>query len=316
VQILIARKAVKSSSRNPSTKSVLIFGGIKKGDYPYFWEPSVGQEAYEQYQIAAYIPEIIKIRKEPDFLDHYGIFEQLVALAKAIAAKELYEIGSTLFSTIDKYEKCRSWCDAPEVIYIGVEPSQLLRDTAEILHPDAQLIHYLSHQEVPRPAVRSVGRSYQATSYAFQSTVELSDWVARFDASQDGLWCSRKEKDEQHDLFGNTVTLFSLRDFSERMRAAGFIVNVMSAQKVNHLRLEFAEVFTTCYRRDMIKEDHPILTEGKLRLLDNSVEDLRSIGSHCWANPRTVPVYSTKWFDSLRIGRALNFAGVGVKVGM
>lgn len=307
---------MKFSSRTPNIKSILIFGAIREGDYPYFREAFSGQEAYEKYQLAAYMPEIISIRKQTDFIDHYGIFEQLVALAKAIAAKELYEIGSTLFSTIDKYEKCRSWYGAPEVLFVGVEPSKLLRETAEILHPDVQLIHYLSHREVPRPAERSVGRSYQASSYAFQSTVELAEWVTMFGASQDGLWCSLNEKDEQQDLFGNSVTLFSFKDFSEQMRAAGFIVNVLSAQKVTHFGFDFAEIFTTCYRRDMIKEVNSILVEGKLRLLDNSVEVLGSIPSHNWAKPRRVPVYSTNRLGSLRYGRAFNFAGVGSKVGM
>ena len=43
---------------------------------------------------------------------------------------------------------------------------------------------------------------------------------------------------------------------------------------------------------------------------------LLSIASHHWVKPKRVPVYSTNRFDSLRYGRAFDFAGVGAKFGI
>lgn len=100
------------------------------------------------------------------------------------------------------------------------------------------------------------------------------------------------------------------------MRSAGLTVNVLSAQKVAHIGFNLAEVFVTCYHRELLQGLDVILSEGKLGLSDESVHDLDSIDHRRWIEPRQVPAYQTTKWDFLRFGRVLDFAGAGAKVGL
>ena len=123
----------------------LIFGEVGMGSAAACRDIWFGTEAYERYQLPNYMQEIIRIKTEPGYICAWGNFEYLYYALELLGSNAFVEVGSTLFASIDKLQKCRRLAghndEFGQVHFYGVEPSALLRQTAEILHTDAQLSH-------------------------------------------------------------------------------------------------------------------------------------------------------------------------------
>lgn len=262
-------------------KTVLVFGYIQDGG-AICQKIAWGDEAYDKFQLAAYLPEIIRVRKNKS--DCGGLFAELAPYAQG--CNSLWELGSTLFASIDKYSNCKALHDLPDISFVGVEPSDILRDTAELLHPEAHITHYLSHTDAPK-SEKAIHRSYQASSYAFNSTGELIEWVSQFQTSQDGIWFSLSGKDEIHETIGRKITLFSLPTFQQEMKKAGFSLTFHSAQKVHHIGADLVEVFVLAHQGE--------ISEAK------SLEDIK------WSNDRVISYYQGNYEDSKKYLHMLNF---------
>lgn len=306
------------------SKAVLLFGQVTPGKFPVVRKLSLGSEAYDRHQLANYISEIIEIRKTPGFVEHRKLFPQIAKIAQAMSANEFFEVGSTLFASVDKFATCVGDQQSRSMKYYGIEPSKLLRETAEILHPNNHLTHYDSSELAHVPNInKSVHRSYQASSYAFHSVSELVNWVSRFGATQDGIWFSTDDQDKTSHFMGTQVTTFSFSQYCKQMKSAGFKLQILTAQKVRDNGLEvrgeglgatFLEIFCTSYRHDLVDLRHVDWDIHRPLDFDQTGMSLADIPKECWLEARTVPVCTTSLSDALTHGRVLNFAGCHNKV--
>lgn len=277
----------KKSEKNEGS-ACLIFGNITDS-FPVCREVYFGEDAYSRKQLASYMEELLEIRKN-GFKDESGQFKRLVSLADTISADTLYEIGTSLFSTIDKYRTC----GGKDIHFLGVEPSYLLRETSKLIYPEAILYNY--HNEVPMPTLKTIGRSYQATSYAFKSTEELVQWISPMGASQDGIWFSLDDTERQYEIFSHQLTLFSFKEFISNIKSGGFSVEVYSAQRVSHIGFEFAEIF---------------LNMSKAGIMDTGEKCINQIKN--WLPTRYVPVVNTTYIDVIKHPQMFNFSGLARK---
>ena len=296
----------------------LIFGEVGVGSAAACRDIWFGTEAYERYQLPNYMQEFIRIKTEPGYICAWGNFEYLYYALELLGSNAFMEVGSTLFASIDKLQKCRRLAghsDAfKQVHFYGVEPSALLRQTAEILHTDAQLSH-VNEPGLPAGQQKPTGRSYQSTSYAFDSTATLVDWIAALEFSQHGIWFSAAGAQESHDAFGNSVTLFDYRDFIARMDAAGCRVIVTSVQAVSHYHFSCAEVWMFCHRMtdSQIAELEKLGVASKfgsarkLNLETTAAAELSQLPESIRQPRRDVGVSSGNAWTSLRNQRFLDF---------
>lgn len=269
-----------------------------------------GKEAYSRYQLSAYIDEILQIKRDKSFVESRNLFQQIFLLSIFLNAKNFVEIGSTLFASIDKYERCLKLYEKSYAInYIGIEPNDLLRDTAESLHQHIKLSHFHYHSEIDQFPTSTVGRSYQATSYAFSSTEELVDWISNFDASQDGIWFSPDENDRKISAFGNELTLFSYQNFHRLMKNKGYYLNIMTAQKVKHIESELYEVFIVSHKIEDC-DLFNINVEKRFHIDNNDYpcfEHAREIQPD-----RTVPQEQGNLIDSMNASGVLDFTSKSI----
>ena len=166
----------------PSSHTVLLFGEIFEDDLPQSVILHLGQDAYEGYQIFIYIKELLRVR-QTDYLCWSPAFEFLyVAMVILSKSKKIpfftknkkirfEEIGSTFFSSIDKLAKIESryleGVNLKNTWFYGVEVSQIFSDIAVEMHSGYHLSHYHRVSQIPLLPEIGIGRSYQATSYAF-----------------------------------------------------------------------------------------------------------------------------------------------------
>ncbi len=300
------------------TTASLIFGEVGIGSPAACRDICFGIEAYERFQLPHYLQEIIRIRTDPDFICGWGNFECLFYAFDLLGSDTFFEIGSTLFASIDKFEKCRRLAgrsdELRDVQFYGVEPSNLLRQTAEILHTGMEIRHIDDH-ELPAGCQKPTGRSYQSTSYAFATTASLVAWIAGLEFSHHGIWFSSTGGEEHYDAFGNEVTLFDYDDFVRRLGAAGCTVIVTSAQQVAHYNFSCTEVWMFCHR--MGNEQAAELEElcdaskfGSGRNLDlrTAAESrLSDLPESIWKTQRDVSMSSGNAWTSLANRRFLDF---------
>lgn len=128
----------------------------------------------------------------------------------------------------------------PNLSYIGIEISRLLIETAEALHPMAEVRHLTRWQDIPTSRHRIVSRSYQSTSYAFRTTSELFDWVTRSTYGIHGIRWSLSGADEVMTITGNRHTLFDPDKFSSLALASGLTTRVIKSDIQRHNETRFS----------------------------------------------------------------------------
>jgi len=237
------------------------------------------------------------------------LFQQVALLCKYLNTEYIVELGATLFASIDKYQKCcEIYKGLNEIQFIGIEPDYVLRNTASLLHGEYLPVQYCSTSDIDVIPMKSVGRSYQASSYAFESTRELVDWVTQFEASQDGIWFSTLDKDETVEIFSSTLTFFSFPMFKSLMLAKGFYINILTTQKVHHFRNDIYEVFITSHKIETC--------ECFNANIDNKMYHIENL-NHCSLqnakesyDERTVQHEKGSFFDSVVNSGELDFTTV------
>jgi hypothetical protein len=166
----------------------------------------------------------------------------------------LEEMGSTLFATVDKLKKLRARyggaIDPGSIRYVGVEPSHLFARTAELLHGDINITHVNDWKALaPQFGAHTLGRSYQATSYAFRNVYDLCSWIFRATASVHGIWFSRSGDEVIH-VHGKRTTFFSLERFCALARSNGFGVLPIASSRHTIGDHEFLSAFVMVHRFD------------------------------------------------------------------
>lgn len=254
----------------PNSHTVLIFGEIFEDKPPQSVLMHLGKEAYEGYEIFVYLKELIRVWKtdyicwSPGFeflyaairvLTHnqsrYGWFYQIKKQLKGAAEPQnqlvFEEIGSTIFATIDKLNKIESiykeGIDLHKIDFYGIEISQFFSDVAHALHKNFQITHYKKVSDLPKQISTHVGRSYQATSYAFTSTQEFADWICRLRFSLNGAWFNPKAGEVLNTVCGKRTILFDLDRMIQILNQRGYQVCLISSDIYTLGEMEFLSVW-------------------------------------------------------------------------
>lgn len=216
----------------PTSHTALILADIAPGQHPNGVIALFGREAYEAYQLQAYMREIVDLRKR-DYEPRspgFGVTTAAIAALAHLGGGEVgvEELGSTLFATVDKLRLLErdlfSGGAVPSALpmsFVGVEPSDLLAETAIALHPTEKILHVADSRDLPPATDPTVGRSYQATSYAFTTTEDLARWIGRSRFSTHGIWVSETGRDQTITRMGKRMTLFAYQELVERLAAQG-----------------------------------------------------------------------------------------------
>lgn len=275
------------------SNGLLLFAQIESGRPPRIFPPFWGKAAYERFQIPFYLEELQSLRGPGPAI----LSPELLPLACAVEVLsrtqpplEFEEVGSTLFSSIDKLEllflKHGLKADLRAILFHGVEIMPLMIWLATALHPG----YRLAHQPVANSAARSgrITRCYQASSYAFSSTRELVEWTAASDISGQGVFFSRGASDETVELMGNRLTLFSLPEFHAGMTRRGFtLVPLRSSSLFYDNIVNCEETYFLAHRldseaRDRVSDLHARLSAPEDPKIEWSrhaaVEELRAAG--------------------------------------
>jgi hypothetical protein len=239
---------------NGNSHTVLLLAELRPGKSPAFVVPHFGEDAYAHYMLAAYTRELVMVQTNPEYLcwsPGFRTFADAVAALSEHRRVAFEEVGSTLFSTIDKMDKAHPET-ASRIDYRGVEVIKDLCDTAKRFHPSHSLEHYGLWTDLP-DADCIVSRSYQAQSYAMTSTEELAGWMGRSVLSQQGIWFAVGDE-QTTEIMGKRVTLFDFAELSARLSVAGMKLAVLKAERFQFRDVEFVSAWLIAFRPDAINE--------------------------------------------------------------
>lgn len=247
-------------------ETALLFGEVSKGRSPPYIRAHFGQDAYELYQIGAYLKELIRVRAT-DYLDWAPGFRLFGDVAADLIGKHgrigVEDYGSTLFSTIDKLDKLLGSA-AASIDYFGVEVSQTFCEMAEHLHPNRSVRHVSAWRDLPAVADRPLlSRAYQATSYGIDTTEELAEWMSRAALSLQGLWISDGSPEKTVEILGKRVHLFDYDSLRSSLERRGRKIAALSSQRYSSRGSTFLSVWAIAFDPSSI--DVQILAPGFLR---------------------------------------------------
>ena len=171
------------------------------------------------------------------------------------ARVEFVELGSTLFSAIDKLDSCEKCLgrivDWRAVKFIGVEPLETLSYVARLLHPGLDITIYPHHSQVhPADGLR-MERTFQASAYAFASCEQLVDWISRSSLGMHGIWLASDGKSVVTQMGGKRVLLAGLDELCARLQRIGYSTTLIQSVKLVVADGHFFETWLACYRADL-----------------------------------------------------------------
>jgi len=259
---------------NSKSHAAMIFAEIHEDRRPSFWKPFFGKRAYEAYQTYVYLEQLLGIQNDPGCTYWSPADIYLYAALRLFGtdqACEFVEIGSTLYAIIDILEKANmregDSFSFDKTSFIGVEASEFFMDLAELLHPNHSLKHFYDYKDIPLSDKVRIGRSYQATSYAFESTRELLDWTISNRFSALGTWFSLNFSTERKIALGKQLMLFDLNEYCAGLKASGFKFCPINCIKVTHgSDLTFYEIWYVTHNlnEQEIAQYNKIVQESKL----------------------------------------------------
>jgi hypothetical protein len=280
----------------PDSYTALLFGEVAEGRLPQMTRLHLGQEAYEAYQTYIYMKELLQIRRT-DFLcwtPGFGFLYSALAAIRKRGAVEVEEIGPTLFATIDKLEKCRTILsdshDLKSIRFIGVEVSNLFVQIAKELHQGYQLLNYPRAADLPHPDAFTLGRSYQATSYAFDSTPDFAGWLDRCCFSLNGAWFSADDDEMILPCMGKQTTFFGADRLNSILSKRGHHLSLISSDRYTLGKFPFYSVWFLVHRFQPNEYEefielamkHPGLGCQGINLIDGfSQENIKEISREC-----------------------------------
>lgn len=210
------------------TNGMLLYAHVEAGRPPRLFTPDWGARAYERYQIPFYLDELRRIHETDYTCWTPGVPYLPLAidvLSERCGEVRFEEVGSTLFSTIDKLAKLhRAFAlpsDITAVEFVGVEVMPTMVWLAERLHARYRVRHAATAPDDESPARAVVARCYQSSSYAFRSSEAFARWASRAAFGLQGVFFSRGQGDQTVSLLGNPVTLFDRTAFYRAMRGRG-----------------------------------------------------------------------------------------------
>jgi hypothetical protein len=215
----------------PRTHAVTLLGSMSEdGTTPYVHHAYAGKCAYENYQMAHYLRELMRWQHHPDLLQSHFILAYLAADAMDETRIEFSELGSTLYAAYEKFRNCERAFGRrtlEKIDFIGVESSEFLRDASSMLHGGLPLALYKHWRDVPIGNAR-IAFSLGVGNYAFESAAEFSVWclqnrvnILRERFSTDG--------DFAFQIMGKRFTCFDLRQLVIKMEQQGYRVSMISA---------------------------------------------------------------------------------------
>jgi hypothetical protein len=188
-----------------------------------------GQEAYDQWHLALYIKDYLRCL---DVLRQSEIrFDQIPRPDKNVLGylfaqcidnfESVCELGSTLFEVIDGFRCTEKWlaqipsAQSPLLAlekyqWLGVEISAVFRNAAELLHPDQNIRHVISTDDISEPVSLMLDRS--VSNYCYGSSAEFASAVNRSGAAFLNTYFSLEET-FYSTRYAKQLTYFSLKEF-------------------------------------------------------------------------------------------------------
>ena len=188
-----------------------------------------GQDAYDQWHLALYMKDYLQClavsrqsevrfdeipRPDKNVLGY--LFAQCLEEFESVC-----ELGSTLFEVIEGFRCTEKWLASqagagdPRLSldpcrWVGVEISDLFRNAAELLHPNQDVMHVMSTDDISKPVSLMLDRS--VSNYCYESSAEFATAVNRSGAAFLNSYFSLEETFTST-RYAKQLTYFSLRDF-------------------------------------------------------------------------------------------------------
>ncbi len=217
---------------SPDGYTALLLARVRTDGRPDYVIPHFGQDAYENYAASLYFRELYRAL-DGDAICWSPGFPYIYAGIKVLMERHphvrVVEVGSTLFAAIDKIRKCeRRFGPLPSearLSFRGIEISDFFNRIARSIHPGESITFGKHYTEPTTEHAVDVGRCYQASSYAFATTDQFVDWVARTRFSVQGAWFNPDGADHTTCAMGKRLTLFHYDRFVEGLAARGIRVH-------------------------------------------------------------------------------------------
>ncbi len=189
-------------------------------------------EAYDTWHLSYYFKEVLEykrlLRRQTIDFDAIPRKEKNLLLYLLLAAapelRSVMEIGSSLYEMIDGFEVVQKYIrdtksplpllDIEAIEYKGIELSEMLRLTSEVLHPDYTMKLYNTASDFTDSADLLYDRS--VTNYAYENVDELVDFVKRGRVALLNTYFSLGDTFQTSRL-GKTLTYFSLDEFMSKI---------------------------------------------------------------------------------------------------
>lgn len=309
---------------NPSSYTVFVFGEIFSDKRPLLQNLLLGKSAYEAYSLYWYLKEVTNIRGSDNLSssEWAGRFFALYAALNLFQGErcEFAEMGSTLFASIDKINAIHHAVqhkieNLQNVEFVGVEKSDFFADVAEVLHPNVKITHFDNWTGVHAPVGNRVGVSYQAASYAFDSTDDLVSWLTQFRFSIDCIFFSTQKITEHVTALGKRYTLFNLDEFLEKMKDRKYTVSHISTQKVQYPYYSYYAIWFVTHNlseeetgrfEKYIEQSQPVGMNFSINLnggFESFTPDVKPFvhqAQHFDSDQETLGMVSNSWVASLK----------------
>lgn len=197
----------------------------------------LGREAYERFIDSYYLQDMLGIRyyrRQPEKF-YYMLYFALLQFHRRTGFANFSELGTTLWSTIDKiaycHERLKSDLRFQDVEWIGIELSDYLRRLSHLLHPDCALTFFDRWHNFLRIDAQ-VGFSHLVTPYAFHDESAVTSWLKRFGFC---LWVADFTLNTTRHLRvnGKQWSLLSLSSMLARLRGEGMSIMFVDAQNLD-----------------------------------------------------------------------------------
>jgi hypothetical protein len=227
------------------SKGILFYADIEKNRSPIFYGPMFGSDAYCGWQTLGYLQQLQNIKKVDTPICWTPNFElflpALQVIQEGYGAVSFEEMGSTLFASIDKLEKAKTRynfaINLHDIDFIGIEVMDQMVFLAEQLHQKYKISHHKNVLELSSSGTNRVKRSYQATSYAFNTTEDFAKWTIDSKFSLQGAYCSLSDKTETVTVMGNSMRLFSISDFYKMVQDSGHTIILLDVETRSYSKI-------------------------------------------------------------------------------
>jgi hypothetical protein len=240
--------------RPTSNRTVTIFGESENGVVKHVERILYDHEAYEAAQGYVYLSELATYYSDRKKVV-WAEFPCLCAFLAQIGRAEFCELGSTVFSSIEKLQGAENALKLgmiqEQVDFIGIELSRYFREIAALIRRPP-IRQFATFGDVPKPAQPRVTYSHFVGNYAFASTMEYLKWLGESSAAVIAETFSLTGQDMEISGLGKHVLLFGFTEFCDGLREFGFVVLPYHFRRVNLWGSDGVQVYMLLHKAGVV----------------------------------------------------------------